>query len=98
MLRSRIVEEAKMLIQPKMEHTGAIRLTLTGRMNANAIGEVRRAIERVRRRRARVMLDLSELTLVDRPSLAFLNEQNTDEIELINCPAYLESWIKKVDR
>jgi ABC-type transporter Mla MlaB component len=84
-----------MLIQPKMEQTGAIRLTLNGRMNANAIGELRRAIERVRRRRARVMLDLSELTLVDRPSLAFLNEQDKDEIELINCPAYLESWIKK---
>ena len=85
-----------MQIQPKFEQTGTVRLALTGRMNANALGELRRAIERVRRRRARVMIDLSEITLVDRPSLEFLTEQTKDEIELINCPAYLESWLKKV--
>jgi hypothetical protein len=66
-------------------------------MTANALGELRRAIDRVRRRRNRVLLDLSEVTLVDRPSLAFLAEQTRDETELINCPAYLESWIKKAD-
>lgn len=86
-----------MLIQPNMELTGTVRLALTGRMSANALGELRRAIERVRRRRGRVTLDLSEITLVDRPSLAFLTEQIRDEIELINCPAYLESWIKKAE-
>jgi ABC-type transporter Mla MlaB component len=93
----RIVKRTGMLIQPKLEQAGTVRLTLTGRMNANALGELRRAIERVRRRRGRVMLDLSEITLVDRPSLAFLTEQTKEEIELINCPAYLESWIKKAD-
>jgi len=85
-----------MQIQPKYEQTGTVRLAITGRMNANALGELRRAIERVRRRRGRVMIDLSEITLVDRPSLEFLTEQTKDEIELINCPAYLESWLKKV--
>jgi ABC-type transporter Mla MlaB component len=85
-----------MQIQPKYEQTGTVRLAITGRMNANALGELRRAIERVRRRRGRVMIDLSEITLVDRPSLEFLTEQIKDEIELINCPAYLESWLKKV--
>jgi ABC-type transporter Mla MlaB component len=88
----------RMVIRPKVEPTGTVRLALAGRMNANALGELRRAIERVRRRRGRVLLDLSEITLVDRPSLAFLTEQTKDEIELINCPAYLESWIKKADR
>jgi ABC-type transporter Mla MlaB component len=93
-----IVKAMRMVIQPKVEPTGTVRLALAGRMNANALGELRRAIERVRRRRGRVLLDLSEITLVDRPSLAFLTEQTKDEIELINCPAYLESWIKKADR
>jgi len=86
-----------MHIQPKLEQTGTVRLTLTGRMNANALGELRRAIDRVRRRRGRVMLDLSEITLVDRPSLALLTEQTKEEIEFINCPAYLESWLQKTD-
>lgn len=87
-----------MLIQHKIEQAGAVRLALAGRMNANSLGELRRAIDRIRRRRSRVMLDLSEITLVDRPSLAFLTEQTGEEIELINCPPYLESWIRKAER
>lgn len=86
-----------MLIQHKMEQAGAVRLALAGRMNANSLGELRRAIERIRRRSSRVTLDLGEVTLVDRPSLAFLTEQTGEEIELINCPPYLESWIKKAE-
>jgi ABC-type transporter Mla MlaB component len=81
-----------------MEQAGTVRLALAGRMNANSLGELRRAIERIRRRRGRVALDLGEVTLLDRQSLVFLSEQLKDEIELINCPAYLESWIKKQDR
>jgi ABC-type transporter Mla MlaB component len=81
-----------------MEQAGTVRLALAGRMNANSLGELRRAIERIRRRRGRVALDLGEVTLLDRQSLVFLSEQLKDEIELINCPAYLEAWIKKQDR
>jgi anti-anti-sigma regulatory factor len=87
-----------MLIESRIEHTGTVKLALAGRMNANSLGELRRAIERIRRRRGRVALDLGEVTLLDRQSLLFLSEQINDEIELINCPAYLESWIKKQDR
>lgn len=87
-----------MLIESRMEQAGTVRLALAGRMNANSLGELRRAIERIRRRRGRVALDLGEVTLLDRQSLLFLSEQINDEIELINCPAYLESWIKKQDR
>src|SRR4029079_2449904 len=67
-----IVKGTGMQIQPKFESAGRVRLELTGRMNANALGELRRAIERVQRRRGRVTIDLSEITLVDRPSLEFL--------------------------
>ncbi|HEY2843130.1 MAG TPA: STAS domain-containing protein [Bryobacteraceae bacterium] len=84
-------------IQQKPEQTGTIRLALAGRMNANALGELRRAIDRVRRHRSRVKLDLGEITLVDRASMDFLSEQTRDEIELVNCPAYLESWLKKTN-
>ena len=86
-----------MQIQPKFESAGTVRLELTGRMNANALDELRRAIERVQRRRGRVTIDLSEITLVDRPSLEFLTEQTKNEVELINCPAYLECWMKKAE-
>jgi len=82
-------------IESKPETTGQVRLVLAGRMNANSLGELRRAIERARRHRGRVALDLGEVTLADRPSIDFLAQQTRDEIELINCPAYLETWIAR---
>jgi anti-anti-sigma regulatory factor len=81
-------------IESKPEGTGTLRLALTGRINANSLGELRRAIDRARRQRfRRVALDLSEITLADRASIDFLAQQSREEIELINCPAYLEPWI-----
>jgi hypothetical protein len=82
-------------IEFRPEAVGQVRLVLAGRMNANSLGELRRAIERARRHRRRVALDLDEVTLADRPSIDFLAQQTRDEIELINCPAYLETWIAR---
>jgi anti-anti-sigma regulatory factor len=82
-------------IEFKPEAVGQVRLVLAGRMNANSLGELRRAIERARRHRGRVALDLGEVTLADRPSIDFLAQQTRDAIELINCPAYLETWIAR---
>jgi anti-anti-sigma regulatory factor len=81
-------------IESKPEITGTVRLALAGRMHANSLGELRRAIDRARRQRARrVLLDLSEITLADRASIDFLTQQTGDEIELINCPPYIQPWI-----
>jgi anti-anti-sigma regulatory factor len=83
-------------IESKPEATGTVRLTLAGRMNANSLGELRRAIDRARRQRARhVSLDLGEITLADRASIDFLAQQSREEIELINCPPYLQQWIAR---
>ncbi len=83
-------------IEFKPEGTGTVRLELAGRMHANSLGELRRAIDRARRQRARrVALDLGEITLADRASIDFLAEQSREEIELVNCPAYLEAWIAR---
>jgi hypothetical protein len=38
---------------------------------------------------------MSEVTLVDRPSLQFLAAQSRDHVTLINCPAYIEPWIAR---
>jgi len=82
-------------IESKPEAVGHVRLVLAGRMNANSLGELRRAIERARRHRGRVALDLGEVTLADRPSIDFLVQQTRNEIELVNCPPYLETWIAR---
>jgi anti-anti-sigma regulatory factor len=83
-------------IESKPETAGTVRLTLAGKMHANSLGELRRAIDRARRQRARrVALDLSEITLADRASIEFLAQQSRDEIDLVNCPAYIAAWIAK---
>jgi len=83
-------------IESKPEPTGTVKLALAGKMHANSLGEIRRAIERARRQRFRhVTLDLGEITLADRASIDFLAQQSKEEVELVNCPPYLASWIER---
>ena len=41
------------------------------------------------------VLDLKELTLVDREAVIFLAECEAQGIELKNCPPYIREWIKR---
>jgi len=72
---------------------GSVTLSIAGKCNGGCIGELRRAIEKARRSHKSVFIDMSEITLVDRPSIQFLAEQARDNITLINCPPYIEPWI-----
>jgi hypothetical protein len=42
---------------------------------------------------ARIVLDLKDVTLVDREVVHFLGQCETDKIGLMNCPAYIRDWI-----
>jgi hypothetical protein len=42
-----------------------------------------------------VLLDLSDLTLVDQDVVSFLRHSEADGIELKNCPAYVREWMKQ---
>ena len=79
----------------KLDIAGAVTLTLAGKCNGGSLGELRRAIDKARRLQKRIVIDLGEVTLVDRPSLQFLAEQARDDIKLINCPEYIEPWISR---
>jgi anti-anti-sigma regulatory factor len=43
----------------------------------------------------RVVLDLGELTLVDRETVRFLEQCDSTGIELKNCPPYVGEWIAR---
>jgi hypothetical protein len=45
--------------------------------------------------RAGVVLDLTEVTLVDVDSVRFLNASEAKGIRLRNCPAYVREWIRR---
>jgi hypothetical protein len=92
-----IVEKRPMLtIADRTEAPEIVRLVLAGKMSSNGLGELRREIEEARRRRKQVVLDLSEITLVDRPSVDFLMSQAEAQVRLVNCPPYLSRWIRCV--
>src|SRR5258708_31568888 len=90
--------EAAMRIAVEAESPATVKLSLLGKINGVALGELRREIERARKNNKDIAIDLSEVTLVDRHSLAFLVEQTQDDVRLVNCPVYLESWVEREKR
>ena len=82
-------------IETQLDGNGSVTLALAGKCNGGSLGELRRAIERARRTQRRIVIDLGEVTLVDRPSLQFLAAQARDDVKLINCPEYIEPWIAR---
>jgi hypothetical protein len=80
-------------IGTQLDPSGPVTLTLAGKCSGGGLGELRRAIDRARRMGRQIVIDLGEVTLVDRPSLQFLAAQIEEDIKLINCPKYIEPWI-----
>lgn len=80
-------------IDIKLDTDGDATLALAGKCNGTSLGELRRAIERARRYHKRVVIDLGEVTLLDRPSLQFLAAQTREDVTLTNCPEYIQPWI-----
>jgi anti-anti-sigma regulatory factor len=75
------------------EHS--LTLAVQGKLSGAALGELRREIEKARRIRQHVVIDLSEVTLVDRHSLEFLAAQSRESVRVVNCPEYIEPWMAR---
>jgi len=67
---------------------------LSGRIELEDVEELRRlfGLEEVHHR---VVLDLNDVTLVDREAVKFLARCEANGMELQNCPAYIREWIEK---
>ena len=68
--------------------------TLSGQMDVENVAELKELIESEVRGR-RIVLELSDLTLVDRDAVKFLERCEMDSIKLENCPAYIREWIER---
>jgi anti-anti-sigma regulatory factor len=73
---------------------GEVILKISGRMDAENVADVKMSLESEVDGRQRV-LDLQDLTLVDRDAVTFLAECETDGVQLMNCPAYIREWITR---
>lgn len=78
-------------IGKKIDGAGAVVIALAGKFNGSLLGELRREVEGARRMQREVVVDLSEVTLVDRPCLQFLAA--SPDIKVVNCPEYIRPWI-----
>jgi anti-anti-sigma regulatory factor len=67
---------------------------LSGRMDIEDIAtlESQFALEDKGRQ---IVLDLTDLTLLDRDAVRFLERCEADAIELTNCRAYIREWIER---
>ena len=72
---------------------GEVVLTLIGRMSDESVRELKSVIAS-ERKISRLVLDLKDVTLVDREAIHFLGQCETDKMTLRNCPAYIRDWIE----
>ncbi len=73
---------------------GEVVLALSGRLDGENVGQLH-TLFGTETEGLRIVLDLRDLTLVDRDAVKFLKRCESDSIKLRNCPAYIREWIAK---
>jgi anti-anti-sigma regulatory factor len=73
---------------------GELVFKLSGRIETENIAELK-SLLRAETNGRRILLDLSDLILVDQDVVSFLRHCEADGIELKNCPAYVREWMKQ---
>ena len=73
---------------------GEVVIKLSGRMDLENIAELETLVRNEADGR-RIVLDLKDLTLVDRDAVRFLECCESDSIRLMNCPPYIREWIAR---
>ena len=73
---------------------GEVVFTLSGRLDGENIGELHTLFGTEEPGRP-IILDLENLTLVDRDAVQFLDRCEADSIKIEKCPAYIREWIAR---
>jgi anti-anti-sigma regulatory factor len=82
------------MLRIRKSSNGQVIFTLTGRLNAEQVAELKALLKSEAAGR-QIVLDLKDLTLVDRDAVRFLKSCEADSIGLKNCPAYIREWITR---
>jgi len=80
------------MLKIQRKANGRVLFTLSGRIEAEDIDELRRLLD-LERAGSHIALDLKDVTLVDRDAIKFLTDCEADSIKLENCPPYVREWI-----
>ena len=68
--------------------------TLSGRIEVQAIAELRRLFER-QTDYCDIVLDLKDVTVIDREVMRFFVRCEADGVKLENCAAYIREWMER---
>ena len=73
---------------------GELIFRLAGQLNEEHVAEMETLLMSEAATRE-IVLDLQDLTLVDRDAVRFLERFEAASIKLKNCPAYIREWIRR---
>lgn len=73
-----------------------VTILLNGKFGEDALGALDESIAAARGVNQAVVMDLSEVTLVDRKAVQYLVDQTSHNVKIVNCPVYLRRWITQV--
>ena len=88
------VSQESQMLRIHKEANGQVVLKISGRLDGEGLSELKVLIESEIANR-HIVLDLRELTLVDRETVRFLEHCDSNGIELQNCPPYICEWIAR---
>ena len=71
---------------------GEVVFTVSGRVHEENLAELK-DLFRLEAQGRLIVLDLRDLTLVDREAVRFLERCDSNGIKLKNCPAYIREWM-----
>jgi anti-anti-sigma regulatory factor len=73
----------------------SLTLAIAGNVSCEALPEIALLIDHGRRDHEKVILDLSEVTLLDPAAAQFFADQFQGGVRLVNCPVYIRRWIAR---
>jgi hypothetical protein len=76
---------------------GGVVFTLIGRIEIEHVAELQRLLS-LENADHRIVLNLQDVTLIDRDAVKFLTRWEAEGIRLDDCPAYLRAWIDREKR
>src|SRR5271170_8495076 len=90
----RIASPSAPVLKIHRSQNGGVLFTLSGRIEAEDVSELKRLLE-LERPGQHLAMDLGDVTIVDRDGVRFLARCEADSITLENCPKYIREWIKR---
>ena len=84
------------MLKIRRSANGKVVFTVSGRIEAEDVKDLRQLLDLETAGQRRLVLNLSDVTLVNEGAVKFLADCEADRIKLENCPGYIREWIERV--